>query len=299
MSGIEVQLFYIEDEGSVVEKVLPGLEANQSVNKRALLETCISSIKRTNPNVEITFLTNSDTKFHHGIKGIRTIETDEIKPDTLIYDLNCFRRKYIEANKNTNKKVFFTDIDVLVNCDLASLFDEKFDIQVSIDKNSPHPMNSDGLPENNLFFHFTGGGFFSKCNERSLSFFDDYLALWKHIYETESFQNYGSNGSGVRTNFFRWWGEIHTFCVMVGPDVLGGKKDKDVISACKFKFLDEDVYNFAPSSRELFQAFKLPDLGAVHFHLLKIADDLKKKNIIHFRGTRKIFMEEIYKRMLA
>ena len=297
MSVIEVQLFYIEDEGSIIEKVLPGLEANQSVNKRSLLETCISSIKRTNPNVEITFLTNSNTKFHHGIKEIQSIETDDIKPDTLVYDLNVFRRNYIEANKNTNKKVFFTDIDVLINCDLAPLFDENFDIQVSIDKNASHPMNSHGLPENNLFFRFTGGGFFATCNERSLSFFDDYLALWEHLYNTDSFQSYGSIGPDVKKNFFRWWGEIHTFCVMAGPDVLGGKKNKDVISTCKFNFLDEDVYNFAPSSRELLETFGLPDLEAAHYHLLKIADDLKEKKIIHFRGTRKIFMEEIYKRL--
>ena len=297
MSGIEVQLFYVEDEGSVIENVLPGLEVNQSVNKRTLLETCISSIKRTNPDAEITFLTNSTTKVHHGLKDINIIETDDIKPETLVYDLNCFRRNYIDANKDTGKNVFFTDIDVLINCDLNLLFEEKFDIQTSVDKSATHSMTSRGLPENNLFFRFTGGGFFSKCNERSVSFFDDYLALWKHLHETESFENYGSLGPDVKKNFFRWWGEIHTFCVMVGPGVLRGKKDKEVISTCKFNFLDEDEYNFAPSSRELFETFKLPDLGAAHLHLLKIAEDLNKKKIIHFRGTRKIFMEEIYKRM--
>ena len=293
MTEIEVQLFYIEDENSIVEEVLPGFVNNRAVDNRALLKTCISSIKRKNPNAEITFLTNSSTKFPHEMEEIRVIEDNNIKPSTLIYDLNVFRRNYIEANKSTNKRVFFTDIDVLINCNLTPLFKKDFDIQTAIWKNCPYQMNSRGLPDNGLMFHFTGGGFFVKCNEKSLAFFDDYLALWKNIYETETFENFGSLGPEIKKNFLTWWGEIYTFCVMMGPDVLSGNKNEEVISTCKFNFLDEDVFNFAPS----FETLVVDDLSFMNQQLIKMATDLAEKKIIHFRGTRKIFMEEIFNRM--
>ena len=293
VNEIEVQLFYIEDENSVVEEVLPGFANNRSVDKRTLLKTCISSIRKKNPNAEITFLTNSGTKFHHGLEGISIIENDDIKPSTLIYDLNVFRRNYIEANKNTNKKVFFTDIDVLINCELAPLFEKCFDIQTAIWKNSPYQMNSQGLPNNSLMFHFTGGGFFVKCNKKSLAFFDDYLALWKNIHETETFKKFGNFGPDVKKNFLTWWGEIYTFCIMVGPEVLSGKKNEKIISTCKFNFLDEDIFNFAPS----FETLIVDDLHSMNLQLIEMATNLREKQIIHFRGGRKIFMEEIFKRM--
>lgn len=286
MSSLEIQLFYIEDEQRSIERVLSDFKENRHVDMTAMLLSCVTSIKKHNPFAEVTLVTNPQTKFHQGIEGITVIETSAIKPETLVYDLNVFRRNYVEKNKHINKRIFFTDIDVLINCDLNSVFEENFDIKTAIWSSSPYKMTDKGLPDHSLMFRFTGGGFFVTCNDRSLSFFDDYVSLWKKLYNNDDFANYGILGPSVKENFLNWWGEIHTFCVMVGPEVLSGKTKEKTISSCRFQFLNEDDFNFAPD----FSSLNLQDPILRNLQLGELLKNLKSKKIIHFRGTRKKHM---------
>ena len=290
MNPVEVQLFYIDDDQPVVVQ-------NQNVDKTAMLQCCVSAIRRKNPSAEISLVTNSRTKIHLGVEGIKVIETDTINHSTLIYDLNVFRRNYISEKKHLNKRVLFTDIDVLINCDLSLLFEGDFDIKTAIWTSCPYVMTDKGLPTTQPYmFQFTGGGFFVNCNDRSLSFFDRYLEFWEELYESDDFTSYGQYGPSIKQNFFKWWGELHTFCLMVGTEVLSGREKKKVISSCEFNFLDESDYNYAPNCDKLYQ---LDDITLKGIEIRDLAAHLKYKKIIHFRGRRKEYMTAVFSQLNA
>ena len=116
---LEVQLFYINDKNSALEDILGSFKANKSVDMTSLLQCCVDSIKRSNPNVKITLVTDAATKIHKGVQGIKVIETEKISHKSLIYDLFVYRRDYIEKNIDKNLNIVFADIDVLFNCDLS------------------------------------------------------------------------------------------------------------------------------------------------------------------------------------
>jgi len=291
MSKLEVQLFYVDDQDHELESVVSSFKDNRAVKKTRLIEICAESIVKKNPSACVTLVTDMKSFPNNNFENLEIVRINTIQPQSLLFDLNLYRRNYIRERTTQEDRIFFTDIDVLVNCDLNLLFEHDFDIQTSIDSQMQGPINKQGLPLGHMGYRFTGGGFFVKCNERSLNFFDEYLALWRLLAERSNFETMGKYSSLIKRDFLKWWGEIHTFSAMAGVDALSGLTDSKTISGCKFRFLDEVFYNYAPNNLDPY-GDDLNFLDQYERELLKKFFD--KKSIIHFRGNRKKYMPQIY-----
>lgn len=284
----EVILFYISDKEGEIENILPGFAFNKNIKPEEMLDLCAKSIARSMPEAKIVLITNSSTSIHHGIENIEVINADEISHEKLIYDLHTFRRQYIKSKIGLNVNLIFTDIDILINEDLGVLFDHDFDLATTIDPLSNKNLSVRGLPtDGSLMFNFTGGIYFVKCNENTLSFYDDFLRQWKSISESENFSDYGNRSSEVQKHFLRWWGELHTLSLIFGTDVLNGQVDRATLKHAKWIFFPEKRYNFAPNITN--------DSGKMSIRI----EGIQHVGVIHFRGIRKVFMPLVFNQFFA
>jgi hypothetical protein len=286
----EIVLFYINDKRKQIEKILPVFTFNnQNISPSEMIRLCVSSINKNMPNAKIVLITNSETNIHKGLESIKVINADNISHERLLYDMHCFRRNYIENKINAKCNLIFTDIDILINKNMDEVFEKNFDIATTIDPNSNLELDVNGLPvRGSYMFNFTGGIYFIKPSSNVLKFYDYFLEEWFYLNSHEDFVNYAERQEDVKTNFLRWWGELHTLSKLFGHEVLTGVARRKKINDAELIFLPEEKYNFAP-----------PMIDNNNNTATINLKNLEQVSMIHFRGGRKIFMPAVYKKYIA
>ena len=282
MNKLEILLFYITDKNSQIENVLSGFKKNREVAPELMLQLCVKFFAKHHPNADIYLITNNETNIHLGIPRLQLIRTDAISHEKILFDLTIFRKAYLESKLNKNIDIIFTDIDVLINQNLAHVFLNTFDVATTIDTQSNPLLNHFGLPINSLMFNFTGGIYFVRSNQKALDFYDAIIDSWIWNSNNYDFLEYGKHASNVERDFYKWWGELHSVSYFLGKDVLTGKVSRKVVKNIDMLFLPEIEYNYAPN-------FSVEN----EVILLDSVETLSQKKMIHFRGIRKAFMEKV------
>lgn len=283
---IEIVLFYINDTADKKLESILGIfkVVSQQISPKEMLEICVKSIKKNMPDASITLFTDTKTYIHDDIDDLKIQRFEDIRHDHLMFDLQRIRRDYLLHNVNTSKSFIFTDIDVIFNKDLSSVFNFEFDIASPAKFHQNLKYSDRFVPINSLMSIINGGLWFVRPNKQTISFYNEWLDQMIYLSEYDLLDEYGPYKEMVKRDFLKWWGEPHSLMVMFGDFFKKNEKTLINYKNTKFRLIEEDIYNFAPDMVETTNQ---------NFKLKMKESDFSEKYLFHFRGGRKIFMRQI------
>ena len=261
------------------------LDQNNFYDYQETINLMFQSVDKFHNQSKKVILTNLETNLSFLPVDIKVkrypIDSREIMLSRLVSQLDFLRNHDFESN------VVLLDSDILINENLESLFDNEFDLALTIRDDQEMPING-------------GIIYISKKNpEPVINFFEKLYVLYTEKYQEKS----------------QWWGDQYALA-----DVIGYKENTQFesgiieIDNIKVLLLPCEIYNFSPNYESNLDVYELKDKKILHFKgprkqymsvywqnylILDDSSDLQKKNyllqqqILDLQADRLIFKATI------
>ena len=225
-----------------------------------LIDLMFRSASLFHPDCQRVVLTDYQTDLSYLDKSIKAHRI-HVDPNSvpLMYSRLVAQVDYIRSNNFASDMVFL-DSDILINSNLESLFKQDFDIALTIRDLEIMPVNW------GVMLVSKNGG------QNVIDFFEKILTIFKEKYFTGDV----------------FWRDQYALMDAIGRDnFFNRSSDVICVDGVKILLIPCDTYNFSPDNNLSKSTYS------------SIAFELRKKQIIHFKGERKKLMYPYWKCYLS
>jgi hypothetical protein len=248
-----------------IERDTP-LDKNNFYDYQQTINLMFKSVDKFHGKCQKVILTSLETTLSFLPVDIKVkrypIDSREIMLNRLVSQLDFLKNHDFESD------VVLLDSDILINENLESLFDNEFDLALTIRDDQEMPING-------------GIIYISKKNpEPVINFFEKLYVVYTEKYQEKS----------------QWWGDQYALA-----DVIGYKENTQIesgiieIDNIKVLLLPCEIYNFSPNYESNLDVYELKDKKILHFKgprkqymsvywqsylILHGSSDLHKKNYL-------------------
>ena len=189
----------------------------------------------TQQDVRLTLLANEH--FKAASDCLFEISRVPVRSNSVMLDRTRAQKAFVETTSFVDP-IIFADTDMLINRNLAPVFDDDFDIGLTWRASSPDPINGGIVFINN------------RRPEAAKTFFQQFL----RVYETKA------EDQAI------WFGDQVALREMLGIPVGGDRlPEPQCFSGVRVAFLPCETYNFTPVNHPVALAEALIDKAVLHF----------------------------------